>query len=78
MKTKCEDPENTVVANNVELTKLKKQLREEQSVGMRPAAFMEEFLRLSREEQDFCIKYIEELPLILKSIQKQQDREIGD
>lgn len=78
MDTKCQDPENTLVANTVELTKLKKQLREEQSVGMRPVAFVEEFLRLSREEQDFCIKYIEKLPLRLKLIQKQQDKEIGD
>ena len=78
MKTKCEDLENTLVANNVELTKLKKQLRAEQSVGMRPAAFVAEFLRLSWEEQDLCIKQIEELTLRLKLIQKQQDKEIGD
>lgn len=45
--------------------------KEEKTV--RIGAFFEMFLHLSREEQDGCIKFMEDFPRRLRLLQKQQD-----
>lgn len=46
--------------------------REEKAVLV--GAFIEMFLHLSRENQDGCIKFMEEFPRMLRFLQGQQDK----